>query len=115
MVYLYYRLHSGISMSENFGIAIGALGFTILWRGTVDKNLWLVAFGIFSTTLALNARAVHLRAIGAAEIDQHIGRAGGTNLGVLAADVGIGDRHRALGQATNGDYLLAERDPFAAG
>ncbi len=57
MVFLYYRLHSGITMSENFGIALGCLGFTILWRGVTDKSLWLIWFGIFSTTLALNARA----------------------------------------------------------
>jgi hypothetical protein len=57
MVFLYYRLHSGITMSENFGIALGCLGFTILWRGVAQKQFWLVWFGIFSSTLALNARA----------------------------------------------------------
>lgn len=57
MLFLYYRLHSGITMSENFGIALGTLGFTILWRGTVDKKIWWITFGIFTTTLALNARA----------------------------------------------------------
>ncbi|MCZ2121900.1 MAG: hypothetical protein LC108_06530 [Anaerolineales bacterium] len=57
LVFLYYRLHSGITMSENFGIALGSLGFLILWRGTANKNLGLLCFGIYTTTLALNARA----------------------------------------------------------
>ncbi|MCC7119259.1 MAG: hypothetical protein IT310_12100 [Anaerolineales bacterium] len=57
LVFLYYRLHSGITMSENFGIALGSLGFLILWRGTAHKNLTLLSFGIYTTTLALNARA----------------------------------------------------------
>lgn len=57
MVFLYYRLHSGITMTEIFGIALGSLGFTILWRGSTVKNIWLIGLGIFSTTLALNARA----------------------------------------------------------
>jgi hypothetical protein len=57
MVFLYYRLHSGITMTENFGIALGSLGFTILWRGSADKNMWLIGLGILSSTLALNARA----------------------------------------------------------
>jgi hypothetical protein len=57
MVFLYYRLHSGISMSENFGIAIGSLGFAILWHGTDTKNLRWIWIGLFSTTIALNARA----------------------------------------------------------
>lgn len=57
MIFLYYRLHSGVIMSENFGIALGTLGFTILWRGTANKNLGIIWLGIFSTTIALNARA----------------------------------------------------------
>jgi len=57
MIFLYYRLHSGITMSENFGIAIGSLGFALLWRGADKKNLSLICLGILSTTLALNARA----------------------------------------------------------
>lgn len=57
MVFLYYRLHSGVTMSENFGIALGTLGFTILWHGTANKNLWSIWFGIFLSSLALNTRA----------------------------------------------------------
>ncbi len=57
MVFLYYRLHSGVTMSENFGIALGTLGFTILWRGTADKKLQFIWFGLFTTTIALNTRA----------------------------------------------------------
>lgn len=57
MMFLYYRLHSGISMTENFGIALGALGFAVLWRGAEEKNLTWIWIGLFSTTIALNARA----------------------------------------------------------
>jgi len=57
VLFLYYRAHSGVSMSENLGVALGTLGFGLLWRGTSSKNLWLLSLGIFVTTVGLNARA----------------------------------------------------------
>jgi hypothetical protein len=57
ILFLFYRAHSGISMSENLGVALGTLGFGLLWVGTTRKSLGYVWFGLLSTTLALNARA----------------------------------------------------------
>jgi len=57
MIFLYYRLHSGTVMSENLGVALGSLGFAILWRGSTKRNLSMIWLGILITTLALNARA----------------------------------------------------------
>jgi hypothetical protein len=57
VLFLFYRAHSGVSMSENLGLALGTLGFGLLWRGTFDKNLFYLWSGLLSTTLALNARA----------------------------------------------------------
>ena len=57
MIFLYYRLHSGTVMSENLGVALGSLGFAILWRGSTKRKLSIIWFGILTTTLALNARA----------------------------------------------------------
>ncbi len=57
VLFLFYRAHSGISMSENLGIALGALGFGFLWRGASTRDLNHIALGLFTTTLALNARA----------------------------------------------------------
>jgi hypothetical protein len=57
ILFLFYRAHSGISMSENLGVALGALGFGFLWRGAANKDLTYIWIGLFTTTLALNARA----------------------------------------------------------
>jgi hypothetical protein len=57
VLFLFYRAHSGISMSENLGVMLGTLGFGLLWRGASTcslSNLWV---GLLATTLALNARA----------------------------------------------------------
>lgn len=57
ILFLFFRAHSGISMSENLGVALGALGFAILWQGASTRNTFYLCFGLFITTLALNARA----------------------------------------------------------
>ncbi|HLO32245.1 MAG TPA: hypothetical protein VK249_24055 [Anaerolineales bacterium] len=57
ILFLFYRYHSGTTMSENLGLPLGTLGFTLMWHGTAHKKLRLVWLGIFVTTLALNARA----------------------------------------------------------
>jgi hypothetical protein len=57
VLFLFYRAHSGVSMSENLGVALGVLGFGLLWRGAANRHLALVWLGLFATSLALNARA----------------------------------------------------------
>ena len=57
VMFLFYRAHSGISMSENLGVLLGTLGFGLLWRGASAKSLTYIWLGLLSTTLALNARA----------------------------------------------------------
>ncbi len=44
-------------MSENLGVALGALGFGLLWRGASTKSILYIWSGLLTTTLALNARA----------------------------------------------------------
>jgi len=56
-LFLFNRAHSGISMSESLGLTLGTLGFGLLWRGASTKSLFYIWAGLFSTTLALNARA----------------------------------------------------------
>jgi hypothetical protein len=57
ILFMFYRAHSGVSMSENLGVALGTLGFALLWQGVSNKNLFYICAGLFTTTLALNARA----------------------------------------------------------
>jgi hypothetical protein len=57
ILFLFYRAHSGVSMSENLGVALGTLGFGLLWRGTTNKSIGNIWMGLLTTTLALNARA----------------------------------------------------------
>jgi hypothetical protein len=57
IVFLFYRAHSGVAMTENLGVALGVIGFGLLWRGAADLRLSFVWLGLFITTLALNARA----------------------------------------------------------
>jgi hypothetical protein len=57
ILFLFYRHHSGTVMSENLGVPLGALGFTLMWRGTAQKKRLLFWLGLFVSALALNARA----------------------------------------------------------
>lgn len=57
IVFLFYRAHSGVTMSENLGVALGTLGFGLLWRGILKHNMGITWLGLLATTLALNARA----------------------------------------------------------
>ncbi len=57
ILFLFYRYHSGLVMSENLGLPLGALGFALLWRGIANRSNFLVWMGLFLFTLALNARA----------------------------------------------------------
>ena len=56
ILFLYFRHHSGTSMSETLGVPFGALGIALIWRG-LDKQLhWLTLFGLFVTSFAMNIR-----------------------------------------------------------
>jgi hypothetical protein len=57
VLFLFNRAHSGISMSESLGLALGTLGFGLLWRGASKKSQFYIWAGLLATTLALNARA----------------------------------------------------------
>jgi hypothetical protein len=42
VLFLFTRAHSGISMSESLGVALGTLGFGLLWRGaSIECILYL--------------------------------------------------------------------------
>jgi hypothetical protein len=57
ILFLFHRHNNGLVMSESIGLALGALGFAIIWRGASEKKQTLLWTGIFVSTLALNARA----------------------------------------------------------
>ena len=54
---LFYRRFSGTTLTENAGVALGALGLAILWHWASTARIAILALGVFLTTLALNARA----------------------------------------------------------
>lgn len=57
ILFLFYRYHAGLVMSENLGLPLGSLGFVLMWRGTADRKRFVFAVGLLLFTLALNARA----------------------------------------------------------
>src|SRR5258708_28535574 len=57
ILYLFYRYNNGLVMSEGLGLSLGVLGFALIWRGASELQQRLVWFGLFVSTLALNARA----------------------------------------------------------
>jgi len=54
--FMFYRTFIGTAMTENLGLALGAVGLAVVWRGAVNQQLNLCLLGIFVMTLALNAR-----------------------------------------------------------
>ena len=56
LIFLYYRHHSGTTMSESLGVPISLLGVALLWQGIHSTNKVTVLFGIGMITLALNVR-----------------------------------------------------------
>ncbi len=56
ILFLYYRHHTGTTMSETLGVSVGALGMGLTWRGLGIKSSRLAIFGLFVITLALNIR-----------------------------------------------------------
>lgn len=57
ILFLFYRFHSGLVMSENIGVALGTLGFALIWQGFFRFKPFIVWIGIFVFTLAVIARA----------------------------------------------------------
>ena len=57
VLFLFYRTYIGLSLTENLGIALGALALAILWRGASSTKMDIVLAGIFLLTMAMNARA----------------------------------------------------------
>jgi hypothetical protein len=57
ILFLFHRYNNGLVMSQSIGIFLGALGFVLIWRGTHEQAQNLVWFGLFVSTIALNARA----------------------------------------------------------
>ena len=56
IMFLYYRHHSGTSMSETLGVAISLLGTALLWRGISAQKQGFALFGVGMISLALNIR-----------------------------------------------------------
>ena len=56
IIFLYFRHHSGTSMSETLGVPFGALGIALIWRGLDKRSQWLAVFGLFVSAFALNIR-----------------------------------------------------------
>jgi hypothetical protein len=55
-VFFYYRVFAGKAMTENLGMAVGLLGFALLWRSAHSRHLWTGLWGLFLLAFALNAR-----------------------------------------------------------
>lgn len=56
LMFLYYRHHSGTTMSESLGAAVSLLGTALLWQGISARREWVALFGITMIALALNIR-----------------------------------------------------------
>lgn len=56
LTFLYYRHHSGTTMSESLGVSVSLLGIALIWKGLADQKEWLTLFGVGVIALALNIR-----------------------------------------------------------
>jgi hypothetical protein len=57
LLFLFYRRFSGLVMSENLGLPLGLLSFSLLVKGTIEKKPVLAYFSLFLLSFALNVRA----------------------------------------------------------
>lgn len=55
-IFLYFRHHSGTTMSESLGVSVGLLGSALIWKSLVSKNEKTFLLGLVILTLALNIR-----------------------------------------------------------
>ncbi len=56
LMFLYFRHHSGTTMTESFGLPVSMLGFGVIWYGIHRDKQRVVLAGITLTALALNIR-----------------------------------------------------------
>ncbi len=56
LMFLYFRHHSGTTMSESLGVSISLLGVALIWQGMSEARQWAVLSGIGMIALALNVR-----------------------------------------------------------
>lgn len=56
LMFLYYRHHSGTTMSESLGVPVSLLGVALIWRGASTRKEWTTLFGVAMIALALNIR-----------------------------------------------------------
>lgn len=56
LMFLYYRHHSGATLSESLGVTASLLGVALLWRGISANREGLALFGVALIALALNIR-----------------------------------------------------------
>lgn len=56
ILFLYFRHHSGTSLSETLGVPIGMLGIGLIWRGMEKNSQYLAIFGLFVIAFSLNIR-----------------------------------------------------------
>lgn len=56
-LFAFYSPQLGSLLSESLGLALGSTAFALLWYGIHNERRWAVAFGLFSLSLGLNARA----------------------------------------------------------
>lgn len=56
IVFLFYRRFIGSYLTENLGLILGLLAFSMLWRGATQKNSTFCYFGLTLMMIALYAR-----------------------------------------------------------
>lgn len=56
LIFLYYRHHSGSTMSESLAVPISLLGITMIWKSISNQNEKYYLFGLALLTIALNIR-----------------------------------------------------------
>src|SRR5699024_9355066 len=66
----------------------------------------------FAKFVDIHANTIDAGAVGRAEVDEHPSVALGSDLGMVAADVGIGQLHGRFGATAEGHGRLTERDPI---
>ncbi|MGK7960463.1 hypothetical protein [Crocosphaera sp.] len=57
LMFAFIKLYIGSVATENLGLAVGALGTAVMWRGLHTQKVKTCLFGLFLLTIALNIRA----------------------------------------------------------
>ncbi len=55
-MFLYFRHHSGTTLSESLAVTVSLLGIALIWLGKNRSSEWITLFGIGMTAFALNIR-----------------------------------------------------------